>query len=1178
MSTDLSPRSDCEDSETNYVVVTRTGRKEQLDTNQITKRLQSLMNKSPKIYHINPFNLMLKVLDGLKSGITTYEIDEYAANASASLSISNPHYLSIAARIAVDNHQKNTMRSFVDKMRAAYMNIDDDESYPLISSVFFKYVEEHQDFIESNIDYSRDFLIDFFGIRTFQKGYSIQVNKKPIERPQDMFMRTAIAINMYTCDNIDEELANIKETYDMMSLKYYSHASPTYYNAGSVYAQLASCFLLSTEDSLEGIKKTSTDICKISKRAGGIGIDISSWRSTGSKIRGTNGQSGGIVPFCRGYETDMIAFNQGGRRPGAAALYLRMHHPDLMKFIALRKNTGVEEERARKLFYSLWISDLFMKRVEADGNWSVFDSKKCPELLKVYNLEYENLYLKLESEKKYSFQLKARDIWKEIYNVEQETGMPYIHFADAVNRANMHSNIGNINCSNLCVSGDTMILVDTGYVAIQELAGTEIPVHKVWNGVEFTNATFSKTGTNKKLMKITFSDGSILKCTPEHRFALHDVNGNSDVHITATAKLLQVGDRLIACKFPVIKEGLSDYESPYMRGNNYNSYLYDNDGVDIQNLEYQLAHAELMVPINYDLHTKLLWLAGYLDCEVKSVEEDETKLVYTIGTNRKFMFDVKLLCNTLGINPSLVLHKPTSRRLLIDGNGDKEYYPRYASYMLMFSNIDINKLYTLGLTPSQELRSNPYWQRGNQLVTVESIEQLDGLHDTYCFNEPIKHMGIFNGVLAMNCGEIVLYSSPEEYAVCVLASISLPTFVLDGYSTEELELAENERRKLNHTYPVNPYFDFKGLMGAVKVAVRNLNYIVDTTKHPVIETQRGNERHRAIGTGTQGQDDAYSKMRYPFVSESSTKLNKEIYECMYFAALTASTVLCRKEWQRLKKKCKANGTVTVKTFKPTDYEEHSVTYTSADDIPKNVAAYPSMLWNGGSPISKGIFHWELMGTKKEELSGMFDWESLRTHILEFGVKNSHLIALMPTASTSQLFGNNECFEPYTTNLYKRDTTAGEFIVIKKYLINDLYNLGLWNNDLKDYLLACEGSIQNIEGIPNNIKELYKTVWEMDQCDLIQQAIDRQPFVDQAQSMNLYFNAFTYAKWNTAMFKAWRGKLKTGKYYLHTQPASMPTKFTIDPSKQKEMAELLHKTKRGTAFLEPLRDVCESCSG
>ncbi len=1257
---DLEPGADSvENDEEAIYVITRTGRKEPLDTNQITKRLKMLIDRKPKIPRVNPSALMLEVCNGLKSLITTYEIDEYAANAAASLSISNPHYLTVAARIAIDNHQKNTMRSFTDKMRKAYLNVEDGKVCPLVDSDFIKYVEEHQDFIEATIDYNRDFRFEFFGFRTFQKSYSIKIGEVPIERPQDMYMRTAIALNMNTEFDINVELANIKTSYDLMSNQLYTHASPTYYNAGGIHRQYASCFLLGTEDSLEGIEKTGTDMSRISKWAGGIGVHINNWRGTGAKIRGTNGKSSGIVPFLRTYDTRMLAFNQGGRRPGSAAIYLMPHHPDTVKFIQLRGNHGVEKERARDLFYALWVPNIFMERVKANAIWSLFDPDKCGDLSELWGDKYRARYLELESKKMYSSQIKAQDLWEIIKESERDTGMPYICYSDHVNEANMHSHIGTIKSSNLCVTGDTIILTDKGYFPIKALAEAEKPVHNVWNGTKFSAATFAKTGETSHLKQISFSDGTSLKCTPQHRFSLRD--SVKDRNIEAAAEVLQVGDEIAPCSFPVVDGDVSrpySYTSgyAYALGNTLDNTLGNTLGNTLSNqlkvvcvnlygdkknlakyLQYKsstefpdedkllLVMADDMVfdaPLgDHTLDTKLKWLSGCLDAIGESSQMEQYNWpISAKSEDHNKLLQMKLLCNLLGINPEILLAEKAGRKLRPNGANGFKYYPTVNIYKLRFTYGEAQKLLELGLDCNVLKWENTLHKRleskTNVTVTgpdgkktfaidlstkyasqakilrdspVVKVTRIDNLYDendddyspgydTYCFNEPESHMGIFNGVLAMNCSEIMLYSDSKEYAVCVLASISLPAFVIDGYTPDELKLPEAERRVLNHAYPVNPGFDFRKMLDVVHVVVRNLNHIVDKTYHPVIETKRGSDRHRPIGLGVQGLDDAYAKMKYAFDSEEAAKLNKEIFEAIYFAALTASTKLCRKKWKASRDLCKLNGSITVVGHKPDTYETHTVTYTDVDSIPKKLHAFPSIDWNGGSPIGKGKFHWELTGLDPAKLSGMFDWESLREHILEFGVMNSHVVALMPTASTSQLLGNNECFEPYTSNVYKRNTSAGEFIVIKRYLMNDLYNLELWNKNTKEFLLASEGSIQYIDGIPDNLKALYKTVWEIEQSVLVQQAIDRQPFVDQAQSLNLYVRDFNLVKWSKLMFQGWRGKLKTGKYYLHTEPAVMPTKFTIEPSKQAEMQILLAKNTKRSNFLEPLREVCDSCSG
>lgn len=1094
-------------SEVTYVI-TRTGRKEPLDPNKITKRLQSLINRQPKIPHVNPYDLMLEVSKGLKSGVSTYEIDEYAANASASLGITNPYYLKIAARIAIDNHQKNTQRSFLDKMRKLYLNYDkNNKLHQLIAEDYFKYVEEHQDFIEATIDYNRDFYLDFFGFQTFRRSYSMKIGGKPIERPQDMFMRTAIDLHMGTCGDIEEELNNIKETYNLLSNKLYTHASPTYYNAGSLNRQYASCFLLGTEDSLNGIMKTAKDIADMSKRAGGIGVHINNLRSTGALIRGTNGESSGIVPWLKIYNEVLKGFNQGGRRPGSAAFYIMPHHPDIMKFIEICRNGGPDEQRARDIFTALWIPDIFMERVAEGSMWSTFDPDACGDLSDLTGDEYRAKYLELEAAQKYSFQLPARQIWEAALETNKDVGRLYICFADTANRLSMHKNLGIIKSSNLCVAPDTLILTEAGYSDIKTLSETNNGQHVIWNGFEYSKAQFAKTGVNKKLLRVTFSDGVELKCTPEHKFAIRDP-GDKLEYIEKTTAELQVNDQVADYCLTLMKYGDADY-------------VYD----------------ENIVPISKSAETRMAWL--------------RTRFENNQPLKREQLMQVKLLCNTLGFNPAIDY---ASGKLLFNGAN-----PVIMLYGLRKNNACVTVVDDL------------------DFARVASIEPVEEPSDTYCFNEPSAHMGIFNGVLAMNCSEIYLYSNSNEYAVCILSSIALPNFVFDGYSTEELAQPEETRRPLNHEFPVNPYFDFTKLLKVTEQVTYNLNMIVNKTCHPLEETRRGSDRHRPIGIGVQGLDDCYAKMRHPFASEEARVLNKKIFETIYYAALSESTLMARKEYLTIKRKCKEQGSVVLSTHAADHYDLVQVEYTNPDDIPKTVAAYPSMLWNGGSPIAHGVFHWELAGLTKNDLSGMFDWETLREHIKTYGVKNSLTVACMPTASTSQLLGNNECIEPYTSNIYKRSTLAGEYIVVKKYLMEDLYRLGIWNSSIKDYLLASGGSIQYIDGIPDELKRLYPTVWEIDQEELIQQSIDRQPFVDQGQSLNLYVEKLKTSTWKKLMFKAWKGGLKTGKYYLHSKPAVTPQKFTIDPAKQEEMRKLLEKNKHGTAFLEPLHEICELCS-
>lgn len=1096
-------------------VITRTGKQELLDPNRITERLKKLISRAPKINHVNPYELMLNVTQNLRSNITTTEIDEYAGNAAASLSVMSPYYLQLAARIIIDNHQKNTSRSFVDKMRQAYLYKDENGKIcPIISEQYFKYVEIHQDYLESIIDYSRDFSFDFFGFRTFQRIYGLKLNNVIIERPQDLFMRVAVALNMYTKavneedPLIGEELEFIKLTYDMLSTKCYTQATPTLFNAGLKYNQYASCFLFGTEDSAEGIMKTATDCALTSKRGGGIGVHIHCWRGTGAQIRSTMGTSSGVIPFLKIFNSVMLAFNQGGKRPGSSAIYLMPHHPDIEAFLKLKLPTGNERERAHDLFYAVWLPNIFMERVRANQLWSLFDPDMVGDLSEFYNEEwsdeknakikyddksYTAKYLKLEEGNKFVKQIPARQIWDLLYEANKIKGAIYICFSDHVNRMSMHKNIGTVKSSNLCVSGSTYVLTDKGYKQIKDLTMQNNGQHIIWNGKQMSYAQFAKTSDNAPLLEVVLSNGLKLKCTHDHQF---NIIKNNKV-ITIKAKDMHNNNQLQQCEFPVVDHPRYTAKTLLTQIQTMLDKAITNDKFIV--LEYS----------TYESALNAVFLLNMVACKAK-----------IITTNSE--------PNTFNV----------------------EIHASNMSYLLS-KNIKVNKL-PIGRAPKDY----------NNLYVASIIEV--NSEATYCFNEPKEHMGVFNGIYAHNCSEITLYSDHKEYAVCTLASISLPNCIVD-------------KTKTNNDFPVEPWFDHELLMNSVKAAVINTNNIIDKNYYPTPEARRGSLFHRPVGIGFQGLADAYLKMRYPFGSKQARKLNKFIAETMYYAALLKSTELCREEYLALKKKCREEGSVTTKRYSTAQNDLIDVTYTNPDDIPKKVAAYPTIDINGGSPISHGKFHWELYGLTEKDLSGNFNWESLRERIKIFGVKNSLLIALMPTASTSSLLGNNECFEPYTSNIYKRTTLAGEFIMINKWLIHDLYQAGIWTTELKDYLLACEGSVQHIDGIPKEIKELYKTAWEIDQSELIQQAIDRQPFVDQAQSLNWYLERVTKKKFTDLAFQAWTGKLKTGKYYLHSKPELAAQKFSIAPELQNKMRDKMNNITISSNFGNPDKQTCDACS-
>ena len=975
-------------------VIKRNGSFEEVNFNKVVQRLKFISSEPYPLSEINVHTLAQTVIQGLHNNIQTRDIDIYSANICASMSIKNHQYGILAGRIIIHNHHKNTLTSFKDKMDKLYLRKDKHGSIcPLLDEKFYKFVLKNQKEIENHIDYSRDFLLDYFSFKTLERSYLLKLDQEIIERPQDMFMRVSIFIHMnpklISKEKTKPILERIFETYDLMSNKYFTHATPTLFNAGTNRPGMLSCFLLGTEDSIEGILKTVSDCAQISKWSGGIGFHISNWRSRGSLIRGTNGTSSGIIPFLKIFNDTARAFNQGGKRPGSFAAYIEMHHPDIMDFLQLRKNHGEENLRCRDLFLGLWICDLFMERVRDNQNWSLFDPDECQGLSDVYGDDYRKLYLEYEEKKMYREQIPAREIWKAVFTSQKESGIPYILYKDRINSTNNQSNIGVVKSSNLCVTGDTIVLTEEGYYPIRDLTRIN-SVHNVWNGEEFTPATFAKTGEKQKIMEITV------------QVAKKEISNTRISQLTSNFPL----DRL-------------HYTSRVLRCTPYHKFVL----------------------------------------------EDETVIEAS-----KLQPGMKLL--------------------------------------------EWNH-------PQGNFRVYSY---------ITKTEHLDEPEDTYCFNEPKLHQGVFNSILTQNCSEIVEVSNSEEYACCTLASICLSMFVEDTHSEDDLG------RPLNHEFPKRPVMNYKKLMEVVQVIVRNLNQVIDRNWYPTPETERSNTTHRPLGIGVQGLADVFYKFRCTYDSPLAKELNQRIFETIYYAAVSASTKLAKEIYKSYQQQFDPkNPSLLIKI----DKREYSI-----DNLPKTIGSYSSMTRNNGSPLFNGKFHWEMYGKTQNDLLQKFDWDSLRAHIQTFGIRNSLLIALMPTASTSQIMGNIESIEPLTSNVFKRQTLAGEFIVINKYLMNDLTELGLWNAEMENFIKLSNGSIQNIQGIPDSIKNLYRTVWEISQSHIIDLAADRQAFVDQSQSMNLFIEDLSFSKFNSMHFYSWNKGLKTGCYYLRTRPAVQAQKFTV----------------------------------
>ena len=740
-------------------VIKRSGRIEDMKFDNVTNRIKNLTyGLSDKC---DSSKIAQQVFSSMYDNITTQEIDTLSAEICVGMITSDPDYEILATRIVASNIQKVCPNNFHLAMRKL-------QKAGIITDEVVEVAQQVKEYIKPD----RDFDFGYFGLKTLEKSYLQRVDGKLIETPQYMFMRVAIGIH-------GKDIPSVLETYDKMSQGFFIHATPTLFNAGTPRPQMSSCFLIAgKDDSIDGIYGTLTECAQISKWAGGIGMHIHNIRANKSRIRGTNGQSDGIIPMLRVFNATARYVNQAGRRKGSIAVYLEPWHADIMEFLELRLNQGDEEARCRDLFSAMWIPDLFMKRVEEGGNWSLFCPDKAKGLSDCYGKDFEELYTKYEEEGLANATVPAADVWKAILKSQTETGTPYMLYKDACNEKSNQKNLGVIKSSNLCT-------------------------------------------------------------------------------------------------------------------------------------------------------------------------------------------------------------------------------------------------------------------------------------------------------------EILEYTDKDETSVCNLASIALPKYV-------------NKETKT---------FDYDKLHEVTKTVTKNLNRVIDRNFYPVETARRSNMKHRPIGLGVQGLADVFILCGLPFDCEESRLMNAHIFETMYHAALEASSELAEVEGS---------------------YESFE-----------------------GSPASRGILQPD-MWEGETKFSGRYDWDAMRERIREKGLRNSLLMAPMPTASTAQILGNNECFEPYTTNIYLRRTLAGEFVVVNKHLVEDLKKVGLWSKEMKDLMVKAGGSIQNIVDIPDDIKNLYKTVWEISQKCIIDMAADRGRFIDQSQSMNLFMESPTMSKLSSMHMYAWKAGLKTGMYYLRSKAKARPIQFSLEP--------------------------------
>ena len=1185
-------------------VIKRNGELEALSFDKILNRIRKLGLEAE--ININYQSLIMKVIDQLFDKISTTKIDELAAEQCASMSANHIDYATLAGRIVVSNHQKNTEPLFSNVMEQLYEFKDiHGNNRSLVSEELWDYVQHHKNQINEMIVHERDYFIDYFGFKTLERAYLFNIGNKVVERPQHMWMRVAIGIHG-DFDN-PNSLNLIKETYDLMSQKYFTHATPTLFNAGTPRPQMSSCYLVAMEDdSIDGIFNTLKDCAHISKWAGGVGLHIHNIRAKGTHILGTNGTSNGLVPMLRVFNNTARYVDQGGnKRNGSFAIYLEPWHADIEDFLELKKNHGDEELKARDLFYALWISDLFMERVKSNGKWSLMCPHECLGLSDVYGNQFVELYEKYEAEGKIKKSINARDLWFKILDAQMETGTPYLLYKDAANIKSNQQNLGTIKSSNLCVAPETNILTLSGHVKIQTLVDKEV---EVWNGEEFSKVKIIKTGEDQDLIDVFTDDGSKLTCTPYHKFYIQENYSEKSIK-QVEAKNLKPDDKLIKCSFPVI-DGNETFLYPYTHGffcgdgtysnlsynpeqeckfkainghffckrhidfetdnyllnNNIDlhenmscqaksyckkpmSYLYGDKKELIQHMNYRTfsennGRIVLQLPLdieekfsipsyNCSIKDKLDWFAGYCDADGTISRNGDNEQLQVASINYEFLKSIKLFLQTCGINPKIRLSQNREKSYLPDGKGGHKYYDVNPIYRLLVTSCELYDLVQLGFSPKRlKIIGNKPARNACQFIKILKIENNNRIDDTYCFTEPKRHMGIFNGIITGQCTEIIEYSDDKETAVCNLASIGLPTFV--DQSTKK--------------------FNYNKLHEVTKVITTNLNKVIDINFYPTEKTQISNMKHRPIGLGVQGLADTFVLMDLAFHSEEAKEVNKLIFETIYHAALERSNEMAfeRKnlimsdsnKWDCMLNKWEYD-TLMKGNRKKTCYFDEG-----------HIGSYSSF---SSSPAAKGILQfdmWNVIPSKR------YDWAKLKRDILKHGLRNSLLVAPMPTASTSQILGFNECFEPFTSNLYSRRTLAGEFVIVNKYLMRELIQLGLWNEQIKNNIIANKGSIQQLTMLSEHLRNKYKIVWEIPMKHVIDMAADRGAFICQSQSLNLWVEDPTYNSLTSMHFYSWKKGLKTGIYYLRRKAKHQAQQFTIEPEQK---------------VREEKDEICEMCS-
>jgi ribonucleotide reductase alpha subunit len=1023
-------------------VVDRRGIRIPLQLETISERLKQLANMHPRL-SVSTDMIAVKTVSALIDGILTSEIDHISADICASMIIDDPDYDSLAARITISDLHKNTSDDLMtyasDLVSYTYRTQSIRILHPKVVAFIMRYTTQ----LSEVVDYAKDYDNNYFGAVTLIKSYLLAYKydndvKVVKERPQQMLLRVAIGIMMHLIEDdgqaSKETIADVLSTYELLASRYYTHATPTLFNAGTVNHTLSSCYLLAIDDSLDNIYSRLTDISKISKFSGGVGVHVSQVRASGSVIASTIGRSEGLVPLMRVFnESTRYVSQGGGKRKGSTAVYLEPWHADIIAAIMSQKQQGAPERLCRDLFLALWVPDLFMVRLKeclktnTTVMWSLMCPHECPGLTDAYGTEFEQLYEMYEKEGRYRKQISIKKLWDLIVTTQIETGKPYLMFKDHVNRKCNQNNLGVIKSSNLCVSGSTPILTFDGYIPIKQLDGL---FATVWNGQMWSEALVRQTGQNQELYRVSMSDGSFLDCTAEHTFYIRDDDGQ---FVAREAISLSEGD---------VSEQVSHY--PLMG-----------------TLGVCSAAAPSSVPFMQSSYQRFAWLSTRLDLEAIRCLQITSK---DIGWLR----DIKLMMHTLGTDPFIT-------------QSSKGFHLRFSNRDALFIAKEMTIPSSIGCL----------WKGTNvykPLLTVVSVEKLEGTHDTFCFNEPKLHRGVFNGVYTGNCSEITIYSDAKSVGVCNLASMCLPRFV---------EQVGDEF-----------HFNYQRLFQVVQRVVVNMNNVMDSNKYPLDQAKYSDDKNRPIGIGVQGLSEVFMMMQVPFDSSVAVQTNKMIFETMYYAALVASNNLAI-----------THG--PYKTFRT-------------------------------SPTASGVLQFDLWGV---EPSSTWDWATLKANIIRHGLRNSLLIAIMPTAGTSIISGHTESVEVPQSNVFTRSTLSGRFQVVNKHLVRELKALGLWTKQIRNQIIENEGSVQNIKEIPERLREVFKTVYEYKLTTFIKMCAEREAFVCQSASNNRYLVEPDIGTLTMMHLFSWKQGLKTSSYYCRVKQRQTGTKLLDTLSPTTEAADL-----------------------